>query len=229
MNDEPPPTTSQHWDTVYATKGERDVSWFEPSPEVSLAMIEAAGLRRDMCVIDIGGGESRLVDALVDRGVTCVAVLDIAGEALVRAQTRLGDNARKVAWIQGDVTGVWSWKDVDIWHDRAVFHFLTERADRDRYKAKLAEILKRGGSAIIATFAIEGPEKCSGLPVNRYSPETLASELSDEFVLVDSRRHTHTTPWGATQAFQYSRFRRVGISPYTDQTSRVPPLRRRSV
>ena len=200
--------TKQHWDTVYATKGERDVSWFEPSPDVSLVMIEAAGLTRDTCVIDIGGGESRLVDALVERGISCVAVLDLAREALLRAQKRLGDTASEVAWIQADVTGVWSWKDADIWHDRAVFHFLTERADRDRYKARLDEMLKQGGSAIIATFALDGPEKCSGLPVVRYSPEALTAELGDGFVLVDSRRHTHTTPWGTTQAFQYSRFKR---------------------
>jgi hypothetical protein len=202
-------TVKQHWDTVYATKGERDVSWFEPSPDVSLAMIEAAGLTCDTCVLDVGGGESRLVDALVERGVTCVAVLDVAREVLLRAQTRLGDKAREVAWIQADVTGPWSWKDTDIWHDRAVFHFLTERADRDRYKARLAEMLKRGGSAIIATFALDGPQKCSGLPVVRYSPETLISELGEGFVLVDSRRHTHTTPWGTAQAFQYSHLKRT--------------------
>ena len=201
-------TTKQHWDTVYATKGERDVSWFEPSPDVSLGMIEAAGLRRDTCVIDIGGGESRLVDALVDRGVTCIAVLELAREALVRSQTRLGANASDVAWIQADVTGAWSWKDVDIWHDRAVFHFLTEPGDRDRYKARLAEMLKRGGFAIIATFALDGPQKCSGLPVVRYSPESLASELGDDFTLVDSRRHLHTTSFGTTQPFQYSLFRK---------------------
>jgi SAM-dependent methyltransferase len=199
-------TVKQHWDTVYATKGERDVSWFEPSPDVSLVMIDAAGLTRSMCVVDIGGGESRLVDALVERGVTCVAVLDVAREALVRAQRRLGDKASEVAWLQADVTGSWSWKDVDIWHDRAVFHFLTERSDRDRYKAKLAEMLKPGGSAIIATFALDGPEKCSGLPVVRYSPETLGSELGDGFVLVDSCHHIHATPWATTQGFQYSRF-----------------------
>jgi Methyltransferase domain len=198
----------QHWDTVYATKGERDVSWFEPSPDVSLAMIEAAGLTRDTCVIDIGGGESRLVDALVERGVTRVAVLDVAREALLHAQTRLGDNAREIAWIQADVTGAWSWKDADIWHDRAAFHFLTTREDRDKYKQRLEAMLKLGGSAIIATFALDGPEKCSGLPVARYSPETLTSELGEGFVLVDSRRHVHTTPWGATQAFQYSLFKR---------------------
>jgi hypothetical protein len=201
-------TVKQHWDTVYATKGERDVSWFEASPDVSLAMIGAAGLALDTCVIDIGAGDSRLVDALIERGVTCLAVLDVASPALHRAQARLGEKAADVAWIQADVTGVWSWKDVDIWHDRAVFHFLTERAARDRYKMRLAEMLKQGGSAIIATFALDGPEKCSGLPVVRYSPETLASELGDGFVLVDSHRHIHTTPWGTRQAFQYSRFLR---------------------
>jgi trans-aconitate methyltransferase len=199
-------TIKQHWDTVYATKGEHDVSWFEASPVVSLQLIEATGLAARTCVLDVGGGESRLVDALLARGVMCIAVLDVAREALARAQARLGDKARDVAWIEADVTGAWSWKEVDIWHDRAVFHFLTERADRDSYKAKLAEMLKPGGSAIIATFAPDGPEKCSGLPVARYSPEMLSSELGEGFVLVDSRRHTHTTPWGALQAFQYSRF-----------------------
>jgi SAM-dependent methyltransferase len=199
-------TVKQHWDTVYATKGERDISWFEASPVVSLELIEATGLADQTCVLDVGGGESRLVDALLARGVTCIAVLDVAREALVRAQARLGDKAREVAWLEADVTAVWSWKEVDIWHDRAVFHFLTERADRDSYKARLAERLKPGGSAILATFAPDGPEKCSGLPVVRYSPETLGSELGDGFVLVDSRRHTHMTPWGTTQAFQYSRF-----------------------
>jgi len=199
----------QHWDTVYATKGERDVSWFEASPVVSLQLIDAIGLTAQTCVLDVGGGDSRLVDALLARGVACIGVLDIAASPLHRTQARLGEKAADVAWIQADVTGAWSWKDVDIWHDRAVFHFLTERADRDRYKGKLAGMLKRGGSAIIATFALDGPEKCSGLPVIRYSPETLASELGSEFVLVDSRHHIHTTPWGTTQAFQYSRLKRT--------------------
>jgi len=195
----------QHWNTVYASKGERDVSWFEPSPDVSMQMIEAAGLHTGTCILDVGGGQSHLVDALLARGVTCVGVLDVAREALLRAQSRLGDRAANVAWIQADVTGVWSWKDVDIWHDRAVFHFLTERVDRNRYRQRLGEMLKPGGSAIIATFAPDGPEKCSGLPVARYSPETLASELGAGFTLVESHAHLHTTPWGATQPFAYSR------------------------
>jgi len=199
----------QHWNTVYSTKAEREVSWFEPRADVSLDMIEAAGLGRDSCVIDVGGGESRLVDALIDRGVTCVAVLDVAPAALQHAQARLGEKAADVAWIQADVTSMWSWKDVDIWHDRAVFHFLADPADREKYKERLVEHVPPGGTVIVATFALEGPEKCSGLPVMRYSPETLASELGDQFTLVESRPHLHTTPWGATQAFQYSRFTRI--------------------
>ena len=199
----------RHWDTVYTTKGERDVSWFEASPDVSIEMIEAAGLTRDTCVLDVGGGDSRLVDLLVARGLTCVAVLDVARAALERAQARLGEKASAVNWIEADVTGDWSWKPVDIWHDRAVFHFLTSEDDRARYKDRLSGVLKAGGSAIIATFALEGPERCSGLPVARYSAESLASELGDQFALVDARRHLHTTPWGATQAFQYSRFTRT--------------------
>ncbi len=198
-----------HWNTVYTTKGERDVSWFEPSADVSLSLIEAAGLAADSCVLDVGGGQSHLVDALLARGVTCIGVLDVAREALLRTQARLGGRAADVAWIQADVTGMWSWKDVDIWHDRAVFHFLTERADREKYAARLVEHVKPGGSAVIATFALDGPEKCSGLPVVRYSPETLAAELGSGFTLIEARPHAHTTPWGATQAFQYSRLQKI--------------------
>jgi SAM-dependent methyltransferase len=199
----------QHWDTVYTTKGERDVSWFETFPAVSIELIEDAGLTREMCVLDVGGGDSRLVDLLMARGLTCVAVLDVARAALERAQARLGEKASGVKWIEADVTGDWSWKPVDIWHDRAVFHFLTAADDREKYKERLHATLKPGGSAIIATFAPEGPEKCSGLPVARYSPESLVLELGNGFALVDSRPHLHTTPWGATQAFQYSRLKRT--------------------
>jgi SAM-dependent methyltransferase len=172
-------------------------------------MIEDAGLTREMCVLDVGGGASRLVDLLVARGLTCVAVLDIAGAALERARARLGEKGSAVNWIEADVTGDWSWKPVDIWHDRAVFHFLTAGDDRAKYKERLHTTLKPGGSAIIATFAPEGPERCSGLPVARYSPESLVLELGNGFALVDSRPHLHTTPWGATQAFQYSRLKRT--------------------
>lgn len=199
----------QHWETVYETKGERDVSWFETLPAVSVQMLEAAGLTADTCVIDVGGGDSRLVDALVGRGLDCVAVLDVSGAALHRARARLGEAAAALTWIESDVTADWSLKPMDIWHDRAVFHFLTTPEDRARYRAHLHETLKVNGTAIVATFALDGPEKCSGLPVARYSPETLAAELGDEFQLVEAAGHEHHTPWGTIQPFIYARFRRV--------------------
>lgn len=156
-------------------------------------------------MLDIGAGDSRLVDHLVLLGLDCVGVLDVSGAALQRAKTRLGSNSDRVEWIEADVTGEWSWKSADIWHDRAVFHFLTDPGDRARYRARLNGTLKPGGSAIISTFAPDGPEKCSGLPIVRYSPDTLARELGADFTLVQSLPHQHQTPWGSSQSFQYSR------------------------
>lgn len=198
-----------HWNTVYGMKGEQDVSWFESLPAVSMRMIEAAGLTTDTCILDVGGGDSRLVDQLVARGLRCLAVLDVSGAALQRARTRLGAAASIPTWIEADVTGAWTLDPVDIWHDRAVFHFLTDPDDRMRYRAHLARTLRRGGFAIMATFALDGPETCSGLPVQRYSPETLERELGPLFQLVESLAYVHTTPSGATQSFQYSRLLRL--------------------
>jgi trans-aconitate methyltransferase len=198
-----------HWNTVYTTKGEREVSWFESLPAVSLQMMEAAGLSSETCVLDVGGGDSRLVDVLAARGLDCLAVLDVSGAALHRAQDRLGAKASIPIWIEADVAGDWSLKPMDIWHDRAVFHFLTEADDRQRYIVHLLQTLKAGGTAIVATFAPDGPEKCSGLPVQRYSPTSLAAELGSELALVEAVPYQHATPWGATQSFQYSRFTRV--------------------
>jgi ubiquinone/menaquinone biosynthesis C-methylase UbiE len=199
-------TRQEHWDSIYASKGEQDVSWFEASPATSLRLIKDAGLSPETCVLDVGGGESRLVDALVAEGVKCIAVLDISGASLRHAQQRLGPAAAAITWIDADVTAEWSLPLMDIWHDRAVFHFLTMAEDRRRYVEHLRNVLKPGGTAVIATFALDGPEKCSGLPVVRYSSATLAAELGREFQLVDSVAHDHRTPWGATQSFQCSRF-----------------------
>jgi ubiquinone/menaquinone biosynthesis C-methylase UbiE len=196
----------EHWNGVYTTKAEADVSWFEALPTVSMRMIESAGVGPDTCVVDIGGGDSRLVDQLAARGLDCLAVLDISGAALERAQRRVCRAAAALTWIEADVTGDWSLKPMDIWHDRAVFHFLIDPADRATYVGHLRRTLKAGGSAIVATFAPDGPEKCSGLPVCRYSPVTLADELGEGFSLVESLPHLHLTPWGSTQSFQYSRF-----------------------
>ena len=198
-----------HWESIYSTRGERELSWFEAVPAVSLELIEAAGLSAGTCVVDVGGGESRLVDELLARGLECLAVLDVSHEALVHARARLGEAAHTVTWIEADVTGAWSLKPMDIWHDRALFHFLVAADDRRRYVSHLRETLKLHGSAIIATFGPDGPERCSGLPVVRYSPSGLAAELGDGFTLIESRPHEHTTPGGTMQSFQYSRFRRV--------------------
>lgn len=198
-----------HWERVYSTKGERDVSWFEALPELSIQMLEAAGITRETCVLDVGGGDSRLIDHLAAKGMGCLAVLDVSGAALRRAQARLGASAAVPVWLEADVTGAWTLKPMDVWHDRAVFHFLIEPDDRARYLARLRAVLKVNGSAIIATFAPDGPEQCSGLPVARYSPEALSVTLGSGFRLVESRRHVHHTPWGDAQAFQYSRFARV--------------------
>jgi SAM-dependent methyltransferase len=198
-----------HWNRVFTTRREQDVSWFEPLPAVSLRLLEAAGLDRDTCVFDVGGGDSHLVDYLASRGLDCLAVLDISGAALDRARSRLGPAAAIPTWIEADVTGAWSLPPMDIWHDRAAFHFLVDAADRAAYRGHLLRTLKPGGHAVIATFAPDGPERCSGLPVVRYAPEALAREIGPELELVESLPHVHVTPWGTRQPFQYSRLRRV--------------------
>ena len=199
----------RHWNAVFTKKAEGDVSWFESLPATSIRLLEAAGLSIDTCVLDVGGGDSHLIDHLMARGLDCLAVLDVSGEALARARARLGPAASIPIWLETDVANDWSLKPMDIWHDRAVFHFLTEKHDRERYRFQLLKTLKEGGSAILATFAPDGPARCSGLPVVRYSPESLSAELGPAFGLIESVPHVHTTPWGATQSFLYCRFRRV--------------------
>jgi SAM-dependent methyltransferase len=198
-----------HWNGIYGTKSDLDVSWFEPRPDVSLRLMDAAGVTPATRVIDIGGGDSRLVDALLARGLRDVTVLDVSGAALDRARARLGPAASIPTWIEADVTSDWKAAPVDIWHDRAVFHFLVDPHDRARYVERLREILEVGGTAIIATFAADGPTTCSGLPVARYSPDALSRELGDDLALVETVPHTHATPWGQSQSFQYSRFQRI--------------------
>jgi SAM-dependent methyltransferase len=195
-----------HWDSVYSTKAPDEVSWHQARPGVSLELIERTGKGRDARIIDVGGGASRLVDALLDEGFERVTVLDISPEALARARERLGDRARRVTWETADVSRWKSPATYDIWHDRAVFHFLVEPEDRRSYREAMAAALPRGGQAIIGTFASDGPERCSGLPVARYEPETLAAELGPGFRLVESTHEDHRTPTGKVQRFQFSRF-----------------------
>jgi SAM-dependent methyltransferase len=197
-----------HWDGVYTKKGENEVSWFQENPAPSLELIAQVGATSASAIIDIGGGASRLVDNLVERGFENVTVLDLSEAALEAAKARLRDRAAQVHWIVADAT-VWEpLRAYDIWHDRAAFHFLTEDRDRAAYVARLELALKVGGYAIIATFALDGPERCSGLPVVRYDPVSLGQTLGRAFQLVDTRRHAHATPWRTEQSFQFSVFRR---------------------
>jgi SAM-dependent methyltransferase len=199
-----------HWQNVYAQKGEREVSWFQESPAPSLELLAQVGADPASGIIDIGGGASRLVDNLVDRGFSDVSVLDLSAAALDAARRRLGSRASDVTWIVADVTAWEPQRSYDIWHDRAAFHFLTDAHDRAAYVARLARALQPGGHAIIGTFALDGPERCSGLPVVRYDAASLAEMLGENFELLDTRRHAHTTPWGSEQLFQFSVFRRRG-------------------
>lgn len=196
-----------HWDSVYSSKAEDAVSWFQESPAVSLEMLQEAGLDSSMAVIDIGGGASRLVDALLGWPLTDITVLDLSAAALATAQARLR-GAERVHWIVADVTKWMPERRYDIWHDRAAFHFLTMPAQQRAYVAGLTQAVRPGGTVIIGTFAPDGPEKCSGLPVARHDSASLAAILGPGFTLQSERRHVHATPWGATQNFQFSRFTR---------------------
>lgn len=198
----------QHWDTVYSTKTEDQLSWHQDAPAISLAMMQQAGITPDTSVIDIGGGTSRIVDSLLEMGLRDISVLDLSETALTAAQQRLGARAAAVTWVAADITSWQPGRQFDIWHDRAVFHFLTDPADREAYIATLTDSLCPGGHAIIASFALDGPERCSGLPVQRYAPQTLAATLGTRFELLAHQSHLHHTPWGTPQSFQFSLFRK---------------------
>lgn len=202
------PVDRRHWDEAYIQKGEAGVSWFEETPAVSLDLITALPGPKES-LIDVGGGASRLAAHALRLGFGHVAVLDLSVEAIARSQAAMGIDIDHIEWIVADVT---TWKPerrYDVWHDRAAFHFLTDKAARAAYIETLDAALADAGHAIIATFALDGPERCSGLPVQRYSPETLAETLGPRFSLVNGVRHEHQTPWGAAQAFQFSVFARA--------------------
>lgn len=201
-----------HWDEVYAARSPEALTWFEEVPHVSLDLIRRYGAP-DAPVIDVGGGASRLPDALLAEGFGDITVLDLSAAALEVSKARLGAAASRVHWVAGDVTGWMPGRAHGVWHDRAVFHFLTVPADQDPYIDVMRRALAPGGHAIIATFAEDGPERCSNLPVQRYSPEALAARLEASapgaFLPVEAQRHVHITPMGREQAFQVSVFRRA--------------------
>ncbi len=197
-----------HWNGVYSTKHEAQVSWFQEQPGQSLELIRRCGLAAGAAVIDVGGGASRLVDALLDERLT-VSVLDISAAALEQARVRLGDRAAAVEWLVSDITRWQPHRTYDLWHDRAVFHFLTEAADRAAYRARLLAAVPTGGHVVMGTFALDGPERCSGLPVVRYGAHDLAAALGAGFRLTETAQELHKTPGGNTQSFQFCRFSRT--------------------
>ncbi|KQU69747.1 SAM-dependent methyltransferase [Aminobacter sp. DSM 101952] len=199
---------TSHWDNIYRIKAETDVSWFQQTPEPSLTLLGLAGAKPSSAIIDIGGGASHLVDALLGQGFGDISVLDISQAALDADKERLGAAAQNVHWICSDVTAWRPERRYDVWHDRAAFHFLTDPADQAAYVSALNGALVAGGHAIIGTFAPDGPEKCSGLPIVRHDADSIGKLLGDDFVLLDSRRHEHRTPWGSVQQFQFSTFRK---------------------
>ena len=199
-----------HWQHVYTSKDEQAVSWFEAVPQISLDLIHATGVGPDAAIIDIGGGASHLVDALLDKGFRDLTVLDVSAEALEKTKARLGARAAPLHWIAADVTTWQPDRHYDVWHDRAALHFLTDAKEQAAYAERLTRALRPGGHVVISTFAPDGPERCSGLPVVRYDPESLSRLLGTSFDLIENRRHEHHTPGGAVQRFQFSRFRRTG-------------------
>jgi ubiquinone/menaquinone biosynthesis C-methylase UbiE len=194
----------QHWEQIYTSKVSDTVSWFQEHADLSARLIRTTGLGTDAAIIDVGGGASRLVDDLVAEGYSDLSVLDLSSAALAVAKQRLGKQADAIHWLEGDVTSVeLPPHRFDIWHDRAVFHFLTDPADRQAYVGQVMRAVRPGGHVIVATFGEDGPEKCSGLPVMRYRPESLHAEFGDDFLLVEHEKEAHHTPSGIVQQFVY--------------------------
>jgi hypothetical protein len=199
-------TTQNHWDTVYKTKDPNQVSWTQEIPKTSLAFIHSFGLAKDAKIIDIGGGDSKLVDYLLDEGFENLTVLDISAQALAKAKQRLGDRAKKINWVVSDITEFQPDTIYDVWHDRATFHFLT----KSEQVAKYMDIARNSvsGFLTIGTFSDTGPEKCSGLPIKQYNEEKLTAELKNGFHKVRCITEDHTTPFDTTQNFLFCSFKR---------------------
>lgn len=202
--------SKSHWENVYTSKPSNAVSWFQPHAALSLEFIKATGASKDAAIIDVGGGASTLVDDLLAAGYSDITVLDLSATALAEARKRLGPLQDKVQWIEADITQVeLPRKRFDIWHDRAVFHFLTTQKERDAYVRSVYYSVKPGGHIIMSTFAEDGPEQCSGLPVVRYRADDLHDEFGEAFRLVKHQKEAHQTPAGGVQQFTYCYCRRI--------------------
>jgi SAM-dependent methyltransferase len=197
-----------HWNQVYSTKKPSDVSWYQPTPATSLGFIRRLA-EPSARIIDVGGGASHLVDALLDLGYPRPAVLDVSASALDHAKMRLGPQASLVDWVEGDVTKDLPLAEIDVWHDRAVLHFLTDAADQRAYARLAARTVKPRGHAVIGTFALDGPERCSGLPVRRHDGRSVSSLLGPDFEMLEEHGEVHRTPADTEQRFCWSVFRRL--------------------
>ncbi len=200
----------KHWEQIYANKSPLEVSWYQKEPALSLRMIQATGIGKSEPLIDVGGGASLLVDRLLAIGYSRLAVLDISAEALASTRERVGEHAHKVEWYETDITEFTPSHSFSLWHDRAVFHFLTQESDRKRYVEAVQKTLVSGGHLILAAFAIGGPTMCSGLDIVQYDAEKLLQELGNGFQLIEQVDETHITPTGYEQLFSYFRLARTG-------------------
>jgi 2-polyprenyl-3-methyl-5-hydroxy-6-metoxy-1,4-benzoquinol methylase len=199
-----------HWEHIYEKKGPTKVSWYQEHAQFSLQYIRNTGIQTTNYIIDVGGGASTLVDDLIADGFEHITILDISATALNLAQERLGSRGANISWIEADITSAnLPYQHYHVWHDRAVFHFLTQATDRQRYVDAVRHAVRSGGHVIVATFAPDGPDHCSGLEVMRYNPDNLHNEFGDGFDLVDSTRETHHTPFGTEQKFIYCYCRRT--------------------
>jgi SAM-dependent methyltransferase len=202
----------EHWDEVYQRKGPGEVSWYRPHLDRSLHFIDQAGLAKNSAILDVGGGASTLVDDLIARGYRNVTVNDLSASAIAQARARLGERAASVSWLVGDITTIaLPEHSFDFWHDRAVFHFLTDPVARTRYVEAVRHALKPDGHVLVATFGPEGPERCSGLPVMRYDAEGIHHQFGETFRKVGSAEEVHQTPWGSEQEFVYCYCRMPGV------------------
>ena len=197
-------TKHNHWENIYTTKSPEEVSWTQKVPETSLKLINQLNLPKDAAIIDIGGGDSNLVDFLLYEGYTNLTVLDISESALKRAQVRLGDKAKQVTWITSDITEFKPTQTYEVWHDRAAFHFLTATNEVETYLDLVNKFATK--NLIIGTFSVDGPLKCSGLPITQYNQELIEKVFSSGFTLKQSHTENHTTPFGTQQNFLFSTF-----------------------
>ena len=201
-------TTKEHWNKIFTTKPEEQLSWFQPYPKTSIEFIELFNLPPESKIIDIGGGDSHLIDALIEKGYRNLYVLDIAEIALQKAKSRLGDNSDTVQWIVSDILDFKPQIKFDFWHDRAAFHFLTTESKIDQYIEIAQQSIRSGGYLILGTFSDTGPAHCSGLEIKQYTEASMSDRFEEEFEKIKCIREDHLTPFNTTQNFLYCSFRR---------------------